>query len=242
MKISEIILILVSVLPAIIIGFYSYKIDKRKEPIPLLALLFCMGVSSALLVLGVSYVIEIPLTFLAKSTETMNFLELFLKVFVEIAFIEEICKWLIIYFVGYKNKEFDESYDIILYSVFVALGFATFENLIYVIDANSVNLAFQRGLLAIPGHVSYAIFMSYYLSVAKIHRLKRDNLEFMSLVKSILIPVVFHGIYDFCVFTNNILFTILFYIFVIILFVLAFLKLRELSKNNADMKQIKRVI
>lgn len=241
MKINDIILILVSILPAIIIGFYAYKIDKGKEPVTLLALLFCMGVTSSLVVLGVSKVLELIIPFFAKATESMNFLELFVKVFLEIAFVEEICKWVVIYILGYKNKEYDESYDIIVYAIFVALGFATFENLIYVLNANSVNLAFQRGLFAIPGHVAYGIFMSYYLTVAKIHYIRRDNLEFMALVKSILIPVTIHGIYDFCVFTNNTLFTVLFYIFVVILFAISFMKLRNLASANADMKQIKRV-
>ena len=31
------------------------------------------------------------------------------------------------YYIGYKSKEFDEFYDIVVYAVFVALGFAAFE-------------------------------------------------------------------------------------------------------------------
>ena len=241
MRLNDIILIIVSILPAIIIGFYAYKIDKRKEPIPLLLLMFFMGVTSSIAVLGISTVLEFINPAFAKSTDSMNFLELFVKVFFEIAFVEEICKWTVIYLLGYKNKEYDESYDIIVYAIFVALGFASLENLIYVLNANSVHLAFQRGLFAIPGHVAYGIFMSYYLTVAKIHNVRRDNLEFMALVKSILIPVIIHGIYDFCVFTNNTLFTVLFYIFVVVLFAISFLKLRNLANSNANMKQIKRV-
>ena len=241
MKLNEIILILVSILPAVVIGLYAYKIDKRKEPFTLLLLLFFLGATSAIAVLGISSFLEWINPAFTKSTEEMNFLELFVKVFLEIAFVEEICKWTVIYVLGYKNKEYDESYDIILYAVFVALGFATIENLIYVLNANSVDLAFKRGLFAIPGHVAYGIFMSYYLTVAKIHFIRRDNLEFMALVKSILIPVIIHGIYDFCVFTNSSLFTTLFYIFVVVLFAISFMKLRNLANNNANMRQIKRV-
>ena len=170
----------------------------------------------------------------------MNVQELLLKVFIEIAFIEEICKWFIIYFLGYKNLEFDETYDIIIYAIFVSLGFATIENIIYILKENTIQIAVERAIFSVPAHTSYAIFMSYYLCKAKINRLKGNNKEIKDITCSIIIPTIAHGIFDFCLFANNEFYLIIFFSFTIVLFIMAFQRLRELYKNNASLFSIKR--
>ena len=68
-------------------------------------------------------------------------------------------------------------YDIVVYAVFVALGFAAFENILYVFDLQSIQVGIFRGLLAIPGHVCDGIAMGYYLSLAKYHEQKGNKQE-----------------------------------------------------------------
>ena len=56
----------------------------------------------------------------------------FIYVFLFVALIEEGSKFLMTYILGYNNKEFDEVYDMIVDASFVSLGFAFYENLIYI--------------------------------------------------------------------------------------------------------------
>lgn len=237
---NSILLVILAVLPTFIIGYYVYKNDKHKEPFRILVSLFLFGIVSAIGVLGLSAILESLIPVLTKNISLMNVEELLIKVFIEIAFIEEICKWFVVYFLGYKNMEFDETYDIIIYSIFVALGFATIENIIYILRENTIQIAVQRAIFSVPAHTSYAIFMSYYLCKAKINRLKGNNKEKKNITLSIIIPTIAHGIFDFCLFANNELYLIIFFSFTIVLFIMAFQRLRELYRNNASLFSIKR--
>lgn len=238
--VKSIILVILAVLPTFIIGYYVYKNDKHKEPFRILISLFLFGIVSAIGVIGLSAVLEKLIPILAKDTSIMNIPELFIKVFIEIAFIEELCKWFIVYFLGYKNLEFDETYDIIIYSIFVALGFATIENIIYILREHTIQIAVERAIFSVPAHTAYAIFMSYYLCKAKINRLKGNNKEKVDIAFSIIVPTIAHGIFDFCLFANNEFYLIMFFSFTIVLFIMAFQRLRALYKNNASLFSIKR--
>lgn len=237
--VKSILLVILAVLPTFVIGYYVYKNDKHKEPFRILISLFLFGIVSAIGVIGLSAVLESFIPLFTKDTSIMNVQELLIKVFIEIAFIEEVCKWFIIYFLGYKNLEFDETYDIIIYAIFVALGFATIENIIYILKENTIQIAVERAIFSVPAHTAYAIFMSYYLCKAKINRLK-GNSEAKDIACSIIVPTIAHGIFDFCLFANNEFYLIMFFSFTIVLFIMAFQRLRELYKNNASLFSIKR--
>ena len=120
------ILLIIAILPVILLGTYIYKKDKHKEPSSLLVKLFISGIISTFIVVIVSVIATIIFPFLNENYATMSALEFFVYIFISIALLEEVCKWIMSYYIGYKNKEFDEFYDIIVYAVFVALGFAAF--------------------------------------------------------------------------------------------------------------------
>ncbi len=239
---KSILLIILAILPTILISLYVYKKDKHKESLGILITLFCLGIFSAVAVIIISIITSQFIPIFNKETYQMNTIELLLSTFISVALTEELCKWIVVYFLGYRNKEFDETYDIIIYAIFTTLGFATFENILYVLDTNTIQIAVQRALFSIPAHTSYAIFMSYYLCLAKINRIKNDKAKEMdNLIKSIVFPTIIHGIFDFCLFADKAIYLTLFYFFTGVLFILAFQKLKESYKINASLKDIKRV-
>lgn len=239
--IKSFLLIILSVLPTLLIGYFVYKKDKNKEPLEALITFFSLGIVSALFVISISFFLEKLIPFLGKSTYYMSTIEFIIEVFFEVALIEEISKWLVVYFVGYKNKEFDETYDIIVYAIFTALGFATFENIQFVMEQSSLLLAVQRAIFSVPGHVAFAIFMSYYLCRAKISKLQKNvKEERKNIIKSIAVPTVAHAIFDFCLFADKNIYLMIFYTFSIVLFLLAFERLKVLYKNNTSLLTIKK--
>lgn len=234
----QLVLLFLAIIPVVVILTYIYRKDKNKEPGGLLVLLFLMGIASCFMVLGISDLVYMIFPFMANGTEHMTFFEVMAYAFIGVSLVEEFCKFFMSYLFSYKNKAYDEVYDGIVYAVFVSLGFAFFENLLYVFNNQSVTVGIARGILAVPGHACDAVFMGYYLSVAKVYSYqgKRD-LERKNLILSVLAPTILHGIYDFCLFTGQGIFIVLFLVFVVFLYIGAIKKIKQLAGKNQPKDQ-----
>ena len=216
------ILLFLSILPVYLLANYIYKNDFDKEPTKLIVKLFACGFGSAALTLFISGKILSPLIpmFNADTTE-LNIIELIPYTFLGVALVEEFCKWIFVYFITYKNKAFNHAYDAIVYAVLVSLGFACIENIMYVLLNYDITIAVTRALLAVPGHACDAVFMGYFLALAKISD-KHENarLSNKNKVLSLLVPVILHGLYDYFLFASPHIpfFTLVFFGFVIYMF------------------------
>lgn len=230
-------LMFLAVLPVILILMFIYNKDREKEPISLLMKLFCLGILSCFLVLIVSSIMEMFFPFLSKSLEEQSFIETILYAFFGVALVEEFCKWIMLYRCGYNHKEFDEAYDIIVYAIFVSLGFAFFENILYVVATGSIATAILRAVLAIPGHACDAIFMGYYLSMAKQFYYQNDQVkEKRNIILSVIVPAILHGIYDYCLMSGITILIFAFLVFVIVLYIVSLRKIKEVSELNKKIK------
>lgn len=235
---SSTVILFLAALPVIIILIYVYSKDKNKEPIGLLLQLFGLGILSCFIVLFVSNILEPLLPFMQGNLSDKTFIDILLYSFIGVALIEELSKWIILYFKGYKNESFDEVYDILVYSIFVSLGFAFFENVIYIVGTGSLLTAILRAFSAIPGHACDAIFMGYYLNFAKQASINNNKvLEKKNIILSILIPSILHGIYDFCLMSGKSFLVLLFIVFIIYLYSISLKRLKEMSKNNKTIKK-----
>lgn len=224
------ILLFLAIIPVVIILTYIYLKDRNKEPWPLLIKLFILGVLSCALVLLVSEVVFKIFPFMEKDTSYMTFFEIMAYSFIGVALIEEFCKWLMTYVGAYFNKAYDEVYDGVVYAVYVSLGFACLENILYVVLNNSIAVGISRGLLAVPGHACDAVFMGYYMSLAKVYASQgKKSLEKKNLVLSVLVPTILHGIYDFCLFSGIDIFLIVFLVFVVAMYIFSIKKIKLLA-------------
>ncbi len=229
---SEILLFIISVLPVFLIGMFIYKKDKNKEPGKLLTKLFLGGMASCLLVVIVSLILGLIFPIIKADTKDLNLVELIFNVFIGVALVEESCKWIFAYKISYNDENFDEFYDAVLYCMFVALGFACFENLLYVYS-NGIEVGITRALLAVPGHACDGMFMGYYLGLSKIGEINnRLDIKNKNLVLSIIVPTITHGIYDYCIFSRMFIFMIIFYIFVICMYIYVLKKINKISSIN----------
>ena len=219
-------IILFIVLPIMLLGSYFYHKDTLKEPKKILQKLFLSGILSGIIVIIVSIIILTIFPTISKIQNT-GFLKIFLYSFILVALIEELAKFFMIYKISYNHKDFDQTYDILLYSVFVGLGFACFENFLYVgFNDNSLFVALFRGITAIPAHACFQTFMGYYLSLSKYNgKLKKKYLKL-----SLIIPIVLHGTYDFLLLSGNIILVCIFLVFLVSMFIFTILKVKELVK------------
>ena len=220
--------ILVAILPIILIGIFVYKKDKNKESSELLFKLFMGGVGSCF----PAAFIGIILGNLFPEMDKMNVIQLLFYVFIVVALVEEFCKWFMLYRISYNNGEFDTLYDMVVYASFVALGFACFENILYVMN-NGIVTGLVRAVTAVPGHVCDGILMGSYLALAKFNYIKGNKkLSRKFIWMSLFIPALTHGIYDFCLFVGHPLFILIFIGFVIALFIICVQKVYDTSKND----------
>ena len=169
-------------------------------------------------------------------TEDLNLIELLVHAFIGVALIEEFSKWIMTYLISYNSEEFDEVYDIIIYSVFVSLGFAAFENILYVAGGGVVT-AVARALLSVPGHACNGIFMGYFFGLAKLSEINNNEaLKRKNLALSLIAPTILHGIFDYCLMTQRLIFLLVFLLFIFLLYKHANKKLKQYSNISRKMK------
>jgi len=201
----------------------------------LLVKLALAGIASAILTLITSYVLERLIPFFSSQYYTsFDPLTLAIYVFFGIAIVEEFSKWIFIYMISWKNKEFNHVYDAIVYSAFVSLSFATIENILYVFSSASITTAFftafNRMIFSVPGHAFFGVLMGYYLGLAKLTSFNsKKNKSIKFLILSILVPSICHFLFDYLLMINLEFSFLLFTIFVSIMFSVAILKVKRLS-------------
>ncbi|MEM7221686.1 MAG: PrsW family intramembrane metalloprotease [Pseudomonadota bacterium] len=107
---------------------------------------------------------------------------------------EEAAKFFVIYWIALRHEDFERPVDALVLSVAVALGFASFENLLYVVQSDDwARTASIRAITAVPSHVVNAMFMGYFLGRAQLARRKVKPL-FLAL--ALIVPMLTHGAYD----------------------------------------------
>ena len=181
-------LVVLALAPIAAIVWYVYAKDKHeKEPTKLLFYCVALGnVSIIPALLGSELGISLGLD------ESPNMFMTFLFAFFVVALAEEGAKFLFLRFYIFPKKEFNDPYDGIIYAVMIGMGFAAFENLLYVAQGG-VSVALMRMLTAIPAHAVVAVIMGYYVGLAKFDLTHRSEL----IRKGLLYPILLHGAYDF---------------------------------------------
>lgn len=218
-------LFIIAITPALVITVGLYLSDRYdREPLKLLLITYILGALSV-----------IPTIFVEELLSVFNvfpgILGAFYTAFIVAGFTEEYFKRLVVLKVAYKSKYFNEKLDGIVYAVFASMGFATIENVIYVVYRYSNNpyIGLYRGILSVPAHGVFAVTMGYYLYLAKFSTIEERKRR--AYRRSLYMPIIFHGIFDFILMANIPQLTIIFVPYVIYLW---WLNERKLSKYLYD--------
>lgn len=123
-----------------------------------------------------------------------------LQAFLIVALTEELLKFAALRIYAYRQRSFDEPLDGIVYGVMVAMGFATLENIFYVLTYAKIGQGYQVGLLrmflSVPAHATFGVLMGYYAGRARFNPAKRNRLFTLGLFWA----VFFHGTFDVLLF------------------------------------------
>jgi len=223
-----------AVLPALVLLILVYRADKvEKEPTNLILKLILMGVLSALLA---SLVESFGMSALDSLLAQDNPYYTVLLAFLVVAAAEEGCKYLLLKKSSWNNPNFDFMFDGIVYAAAVSLGFAAFENIIYVFGYG-LSVAPARAIFAVPGHLSFSVFMGYFYGRARLAANCGDfSRSRLNRWAAYLSAVFFHGFYDTCAMTETDIAATIFLIFVAIMFILVLILIRRGSKFDQPIR------
>jgi RsiW-degrading membrane proteinase PrsW (M82 family) len=189
-------LLLLALAPSAALFIFFYSRDRyRKEPFGKLAKTFLFGALSLAPAALTSLCLE-RLTGWTSSTPSL--LQGFLGALFIVGLVEEGAKFLVVRFYAYHLREFDEPYDGIMYSVMAALGFATVENVLYVVTQGA-GTGVMRGLLTVPVHAFDGVLMGYFVGLAKFQKTLGRGYWYSA--AGFLLAVLAHAVYDFMVFS-----------------------------------------
>ena len=224
-------LTLSAVLPGLFLVWYVYQQDKiEKEPLNLLGRLFFLGagtvflasVAEGILVPSVKYVVN-----------EKSLLGMAIQYFLCVALVEEFLKYKVLSKV-WNHPDFDYRFDAMVYAVVVGMGFAVLENVFYVWQ-HGFQVAVMRAVFSLPGHCIFAVYMGYYFGEAKVCELSGDLRGKASFLKlSLVVPVLLHGLYDFCLAAGAEMFTF-FILFTTVMDYKAYRKIKQYSAGDSHL-------
>ena len=170
--------------PGFAIMMYIYFKDKyEREPFGLLMLSFWFGVFSI--------VLPIIVESMSGLSGSKDIIKIAIYSFAVVGLSEEASKYMFLRIFIFKRKAFNEPLDGIVYAVMISMGFATAENIMYVLDGG-FGVGVLRMLTAVPAHACFGVFMGYFVGMAKFKKHK-----FIYLTLGLLTAVIAHGFYDF---------------------------------------------
>jgi protease PrsW len=146
--------------PGVFWLWYFFRLDKLEpEPLHLVRTSFLLGMAAVI----PAALIELPFARISS----------FAAIVLVAPVVEELCKYLVVRLGIYRNAEFDEPMDGVIYAVATALGFASLENVFYLLAEYGKGsgpfavVTVTRALLSVPGHALWSGMWGYALGCAK---------------------------------------------------------------------------
>lgn len=225
-----IIIMILAVLPPALLLVFVWKSDKvEHEPVGFLAKLFGLGVLTVISALVIGLATDaLLLIFLSES----SLIYIIIDNFIVTALVEEGGKYLVFNLAAWKSKYFDHVFDAVVYAVTISLGFATIENIFFLMDG-SITTGILRAFLSIPGHAIDGVYMGYFMGRAKLADVYGDTkTRDKNRILALIVPVMIHGFYDFYISLDNEFFILVFLVFDILVSVCTIIEFRKMAAGD----------
>ena len=211
--------------PIFICAIYIFIRDKyEKEPVKLL---FTGVLYGAFITAPIVHTQNFVTLFIPNAGWLM---ETFYLTFIVAALVEEGYKFLLLFFLVWRNRNFNERFDGIVYGAFISLGFAGIENVLYVFnpELGGVETGLMRAVFSVPGHAIFGIMMGYYFALMKFEPQRRFRL----LLLAYFVPWALHGTFNFILMSSMSYMMVLFVLFTGYLWVVSFRKMKTHIENS----------
>jgi RsiW-degrading membrane proteinase PrsW (M82 family) len=206
--ISNLLLFLLAILPTAVIMFLVIRNAKfKREPAKKIASVMAISALSVIPAIILELVGDVILVFVfafldinVRSDEAGLTIYYLFEYLLVVGTAEEACKFFTFKWIIFNDREFDNTYDGVIYGAASALGFATLENIMYIfMDENPLSVALMRAVLSVPMHAITGIFMGYYFGISKYRRYNNVQADTRPERPAYIFSVILHGFYDFIV-------------------------------------------
>ena len=221
-------LMALAIVPGLLLILYVYRKDRvEKEPAGLLVKLVLFGIISCI---AAGYLEQLESQFLPQYPQgTVQYAVQ--TSFLMAALVEETVKYLAMRFASWNNRAFNYRFDGVVYGLTAAVGFAIYENIMYV-AMYGMQTAIVRAFTAIPLHAFCGAFMGAIYSYSKkASILGKGGASFMYTILALLVPMAIHGTYDTFAFLGE-QGTIPLLVLVVILYFAAITMIKKLSASD----------
>jgi protease PrsW len=189
-----------AVAPALLVLWLVVAADERPVPPILVWTAFLLGAASISL-LGLA---RAPFASVLAVTDN-PWLALVLRVIFAVAAPEELVKILVIVAISSRRRPFADPMDTVVYGAAVGLGFAAYENIVYLSSFPEMwrSLAVLRSVLTVPFHGALGIIAGAYIAIARsgaalgAHRHDKDWARIRTFILIALAPIGLHASFDF---------------------------------------------
>ena len=156
--------------PSIVWLLFYLRKDVHPEPNSMILKVFFWGMAATIPAIGIELALR-PLLKLSLLSPQLLFI---LYVFLGIALVEEVVKFLVVKWKVFSNSVLDEPVDLILYMVISALGFAALENVLILAGL---------GPFALPSHI-VALSAFRFIGATFLHTLASGMLGYFLVLSS----------------------------------------------------------
>ena len=215
-----------AIIPGLLLIIYVYGKDKvEKEPIGLIIKVIFCGILSCIaagfIEQAESYVLpQYPEGSVEYAVQTS---------FLMAALVEETVKYIAMRIPTWKHHAFNYRFDGIVYGMSSAVGFAIYENIMYV-----ATYGFQTGIVraftAVPLHAFCGAFMGAFYSYSKKASILGKSPAPYTIL-AFLVPMLIHGTYDTFAFLGE-EGTMPLLVLVVILYISAITMIRKMSRAD----------
>ena len=187
--------------------FYLRK-DSHPESNQMILKIFFFGmlaaIPAALIEMGIFETFNklTPLIFKWMGINFSSNLVTILNIFIGVALVEEILKYLVVKEKVLNNPEFDEPFDAMLYMIIAALGFAAVENVLILFPlvpdfliGEALTIISFRFVGATFLHALSSGLVGYFLALSFLKTRRRTEL----ILAGLGIAIVLHGFYNFSI-------------------------------------------
>jgi RsiW-degrading membrane proteinase PrsW (M82 family) len=179
--------IIAAIFPALLLAWYFYSLDAANLSRPAVVATFALGLASVIPV-GIIEVLLMAIFGSIPSAYGRGAARAFLAV----APAEELSHFMVLVLFCARHGRLRNPLAGMIYGAIVALGFATAENVGYTYLLGFVS-AMARAYSAVLCHAFFGAIMGYYIARARCE----PKHAFILTTKSLLIPIVLHGLWDF---------------------------------------------
>jgi RsiW-degrading membrane proteinase PrsW (M82 family) len=184
--------------PSIIWLLFYLRKDQHPESNKMVLKVFFLGILAA----GLTALLEIGALKITKLFFQPSILLTILNIFLVIALLEELLKYLVVRNFVLGSAELDEPIDIMLYLIISALGFAALENLLVLSPigktfdfSESLTLSFSRFIGATFLHTLASGALGFFLALS--FYFQKNQKKIFAL--GFFVAVALHGLYNFAI-------------------------------------------